>query len=132
MSTTTTSDRRTLFISVMKNHSHLRNLADLLSSVGLSDIPAIIFDDEADQASLNTRPNDPVASTTYRHIEALRRAIPRHTYLQYTATPQAPLLITRIDSLSADFATRIARGAVHGRARVFQRTELARRNHPAV
>lgn len=103
-------DRRTLFISVMKNHSHLRNLADLLSSVGLSDIPAIIFDDEADQASLNTRPNDPVASTTYQHIEALRRAIPRHTYLQYTATPQAPLLITRIDSLSADFAELVSPG----------------------
>jgi site-specific DNA-cytosine methylase len=41
-------DRRTLFISVMKNHSHLRNLAALLSRVDLSDVPAIIFDDEAD------------------------------------------------------------------------------------
>lgn len=104
------NDRRTLFISVMKNHSHLRNLAELLSSVDLSGIPAIIFDDEADQASLNTRPNDPVASTTYRHIEALRSALPRHTYLQYTATPQAPLLITRIDSLSADFAELVSSG----------------------
>lgn len=97
-------DRRTLFISVMKNHSHLRNLAALLSSVDLSDVPAIIFDDEADQASLNTRPGDPVASSTYRTITTLRQALPRHTCLQYTATPQAPLLITRIDSLSADFA----------------------------
>jgi hypothetical protein len=103
-------DRRTLFISVMKNHRHLRNLAGLLSSVDLSDVPAIIFDDEADQASLNTHPNGPVASSTYRNIAALRQALPRHTYLQYTATPQAPLLITRIDSLSADFAELVSPG----------------------
>ena len=106
-------DRRTLFISVMKNHSHLRNLAALLSRVDLSDVPAIIFDDEADQASLNTRPNDSVASSTYRNIAALRQALPRHTYLQYTATPQAPLLITRIDSLSADFAELVSPGEAY-------------------
>ena len=52
-------DRRTLFIAVMKNHARIRQLAELLSSIDLSDIPAIIFDDEADQASLNTRPDRP-------------------------------------------------------------------------
>jgi hypothetical protein len=106
----TDQDRRTLFISVMKNHSHLRNLAQLLSSLDLTEIPAIIFDDEADQASLNTRPNDPNPSTTYTTIGTLRQALPHHTYLQYTATPQAPLLITRIDSLSADFAELVTPG----------------------
>src|SRR5262249_13989272 len=34
----------------------------------------------------------------------LREALPRHTYILYTATPQAPLLISRIDMLSPDFA----------------------------
>lgn len=104
------SDRRTLFITVMKNVSHLRNLAALLSSVDLSNTPAIIFDDEADQASLNTRPSRPDPSATYREISALRSALPHHTYLQYTATPQAPLLITRIDALSADFAELVSPG----------------------
>ena len=104
------ADRRTLFISVMKNHSHLRSLTNLLASLDLRNIPAIVFDDEADQASLNTRPNDPVASSTYKHIADVRAAIPHHTYLQYTATPQAPLLITRIDSLSADFAELLSPG----------------------
>jgi hypothetical protein len=33
----------------------------------------------------------------------LRQALPHHTYLQYTATPQAPLLISIIDSLSPNF-----------------------------
>ena len=32
-----------------------------------------------------------------------RQVLPCHTYLQYTATPQAPLLINIIDSLSPDF-----------------------------
>ena len=104
------ADRRTLFITVMKNHSRLRILARLLADLDLSHAPAIVFDDEADQASLNTRPNDPVASTTYLTINELRQALPRHTYLQYTATPQAPLLITRIDSLSADFAELVSPG----------------------
>jgi hypothetical protein len=104
------ADRRTLFISVMKNHAHLRSLTELLEGVDLSEFPAIIFDDEADHASLNTRPNDPVASSTYRHIESMRHSLPRHSYLQYTATPQAPLLITRIDSLSADFAELVSPG----------------------
>jgi hypothetical protein len=104
------ADRRTLFVTVMKNHSHLRNLASLLAGLDLRNIPAIIFDDEADQASLNTRPNDAVASSTNRQILALRAALPHHTYLQYTATPQAPLLITRIDSLSADFAELLSPG----------------------
>ena len=112
-------DRRTLFIAVMKNHGRIRQLAELLSSINLSDIPAIIFDDEADQASLNTRPTDPVASTTYATIGALRRALPSHTYLQYTATPQAPLLIARIDSLSADFAELVSPGEGYTGGREF-------------
>jgi len=113
------NDRRTLFISVMKNHSHLRNLINLLSLVNLSNVPAIIFDDEADQASLNTRPNAPIASSTYTHINNLRARLPHHTYLQYTATPQAPLLITRIDSLSADFAELVSPGEGYTGGREF-------------
>ena len=112
-------DRRTLFITVMKNHSRLGKLAELLASADLSNVPAIIFDDEADQASLNTRPRDPVASTTNRMISALRDALPWHTYLQYTATPQAPLLITRIDSLSADFAELVSAGESYTGGNVF-------------
>jgi len=103
-------DRRTLFITVTKNYKRLENLTRLLSSVDLRGIPTIIFDDEADQASLNTRPQNTVASATNLNIAKMRYAIPHHTYLQYTATPQAPLLITRIDSLSADFAELVSPG----------------------
>jgi len=44
------AEQRTLFFAVLKNHSHLDWLSGLLSKERLSDIPALILDDEADQA----------------------------------------------------------------------------------
>ena len=99
--------RQTVVITVMKQHTHLRNLGKLLTQLNLSGISALIIDDEADQASLNTQAQQEVRlrqmkkSTTNRRLMELRALLPSHTYLQYTATPQAPLLISIIDSLSA-------------------------------
>jgi len=117
---------QTLFITVMKNVHHLRPVAELLRHGRLQGIPALIFDDEADQASLNTRPRDPNPSAVYESIEELRASLPHHTLLQYTATPQAPLLISRIDSLSADFAELVSPGEGYAGGTVFfkQRPEL--------
>ncbi|MBL8695879.1 MAG: hypothetical protein JNJ88_17425 [Planctomycetes bacterium] len=94
---------------VMKHQKHIVNLAALLRGVDLASTNALIFDDEADQAGLNTKPGSG-ASAIYSAIGALRGALPRHTFLQYTATPQAPLLITLLDSLSPDFADTIEPG----------------------
>jgi hypothetical protein len=98
--------KRPLFIAVMKQHVHLSKLCDILQAVDLRDVPALILDDEADQASLDNNASKSVAdaSTTYDRIDAIRAALPNHTYLQYTATPQAPLLISLADMLSPDFA----------------------------
>ena len=98
------SERPTVLITVMKNHIHLANLVNLLRRLNLHDVPTLIVDDEADQASLNTLVNRGRESTTYRRLLELREIVPCHTFLQYTATPQAPLLINIIDSLSPDFA----------------------------
>ncbi|MHB2210629.1 Z1 domain-containing protein [Methylobacterium sp. CM6257] len=94
---------RTLLIVVMKNATRLEDLKDLLRDCDLSRTAAIIIDDEGDQAGLNTKTRQNGQSATYAAILDLRRTIPFHTYLQYTATPQAPLLISRIDALSPDF-----------------------------
>ena len=88
----------------MKNHAHLAELDRLLQTANLAGVTALIIDDEADQAGLDTRPGTGNPSTTYRRIRAVRAALPRHTYLQYTATPQAPLLISLADMLSPEFA----------------------------
>ena len=98
-------ERRTVLITLKKNHAHLRNLANVFAALGDAvHVPTLIIDDEADQASLNTLVKDGDLSTTYKRILDLRALLPQHTFLQYTATPQAPILINLIDILSPDFA----------------------------
>jgi hypothetical protein len=97
------NEKATLLIMVMKQHQRLNNLNGLLASLDLNGVPALIIDDEADQASLNTRVNQGEESTTYQRLLELRDYLPSQTFLQYTATPQAPLLINIIDVLSPEF-----------------------------
>ena len=66
-------------------------------------MPALIVDDEADQASLNTKVRATRRAATYAAIAELRKALPNHLYVQYTATPYAPLLLEPDDHLSPDF-----------------------------
>lgn len=103
----------TLLITVMKNGTRLNNLTNILSGLNLEGVPTLIIDDESDQASLNTRAranarsgndvNEGEASTIYRRINELRGVFPHHTFLQYTATPQANLFINIMDRLSPNF-----------------------------
>lgn len=105
--------RQTVLITVMKQHRHLRNLTAILRALNLDGVSALIIDDEADQASLNNEVADNTQSTTYQRILDLRAALPRHTLLQYTATPQAPLLINIIDTLSPNFVEVLAPGETY-------------------
>ena len=50
---------------------------------------------------------------------ALREALPLHSYLQYTATPQAPLLISIVDSLSPNFVEVLTPGDAYVGGRDF-------------
>lgn len=109
---------RTLFVTVMKHHSHLARLTTLLKWARVDDTPVLFIDDEADQASLNNAPGG-TASTTYRHIDDMRSAAPNHAYVQYTATPQAPLLISISDTLSPDRVTILEAGGAYTGGRTF-------------
>jgi hypothetical protein len=104
-------ERRTVLITVMKHHQHLQNLIDVLTRVDLQGVPTVIIDDEGDQAGLNTMVRQGDQSTTYRCLLALKNVIPHHSFLQYTATPQAPLLINIVDVLSPGFAEVITPGS---------------------
>ena len=103
---------RTLFITAMKHHSHLARLSDLLQDARIENMPVLFIDDEADQASLNNNPNG-TASTTYDQIDTMRASARNHAYVQYTATPQAPLLISISDTLSPDRVTILKAGAAY-------------------
>jgi hypothetical protein len=114
-------ERQTVLITVMKQHKHLNSLIQLLSSLGVSldGVPTLIIDDEADQAGLNTMVRKGGESTTYQRLLSLRNLLPHHTFLQYTATPQAPLLINIIDALSPSFAEVLTPGQSYTGGRTF-------------
>src|SRR6266516_1657612 len=103
-------ERRTVLVTVMKHHGHLDNLTSILSTMPLEGRPVLVIDDEADQAGLNTGVRRGRESATYQRLLSLRGALPHHSYLQYTATPQAPLLINLIDVLSPRFAELLSPG----------------------
>jgi hypothetical protein len=108
--------KRTVLITVLKNHTRLRNVVAVLQKLSLGGVPTLVIDDEADQASLNTKARQNRAnrgkdvSATYDWITQVKDALPHHTFLQYTATPQAPLLISIADVLSPSFAELLTPG----------------------
>lgn len=89
---------RVLFVSVLKHAGQINKVTNALEKLG-ANFPVLIIDDEADQASLNTRPEKPTPSSTYSAICSLRNVVSDHLYVQYTATPFAPLLLPPGDAL---------------------------------
>jgi hypothetical protein len=86
--------RGTCAIVVTKNGSILRALIENLKGGNVRGLACLIIDDEADQASLNTkaRKNDGTQSRINEQIEELRGFFHKNTYLQVTATPGALFL----------------------------------------
>lgn len=86
---------------VKKNKTVLSNLVKDLRKIGplLSEIPALIIDDESDQASINT--TDPKKweagkanrSAINKLITHLLHVLPRAQYVGYTATPFANVFV---------------------------------------
>ncbi|WP_256874311.1 Z1 domain-containing protein [Nostoc sp. C057] len=83
-----------------KNVQHLDKLLKVLKASKVKDVPTLIFDDEADNASLNTNEAKQAKqgkeqisdSTTFEKIGNLRQEVANHIYIQITATPQSLLL----------------------------------------
>jgi len=105
-----------VLITVLKHYKHIEELTKIFRTPEvreeLGNNGVLIIDDEADQASLNTyaRKNsksedweDDEFSSTYSSILNLRASLSNHSYIQYTATPQGPLLINIMDLLSPKF-----------------------------
>ncbi len=102
----------TIVITVLKHYERINKLTELfnhdLFKEKFVNETVLIIDDEADQASLNNfgRENSKEGSeeykmsTTYESIVKLRNSLPGNSYVQYTATPQANILINAIDILS--------------------------------
>ncbi|GAC1370638.1 MAG: hypothetical protein NVS3B3_03540 [Aquirhabdus sp.] len=119
--------KKALLITVLKHGGHLEKLAKVLDKFDLKTTPCLIIDDESDQASLNTnaaRIRDSMTaiddfSTTYKSILTLRDVLPHHSYLQYTATPQANLLLAQTDLLNPNFAELVTPGDAYTGGKAF-------------
>jgi hypothetical protein len=90
---------RVILIPVLKNPSVIKKVTAILEQVNLAGLKCLVIDDEADQASLNTQVKSDGESSTYAAIKNLRSVLPDHLYVQYTATPYAPLLLSPTDHL---------------------------------
>lgn len=122
-------DCTTILLTVMKHGTRLKSLTNMLKPLNLAGVPTLIIDDESDQASMNTRAsanasegravNEGEASVIYRRINELRSIFPHHTFLQYTATPQANLFINIMDRLSPNFIKLLTPGAGYTGGKAF-------------
>lgn len=121
-----------ILITVLKHYKHISELSKIFKKSEVRDAlgnnGVLIIDDEADQASLNTyaRKNsksedweDDEFSSTYSSILDLRASLSNHSYIQYTATPQAPLLINIMDLLSPMFHVVLTPGKSYTGGRTF-------------
>ncbi|MEH2303801.1 Z1 domain-containing protein [Nostoc sp.] len=83
-----------------KNGHHLDNLLTVLRAAKIKCVPTLIFDDEADNASLNTNESKQAKkgkdtiddSKIFETIGKIRQEVANHIYIQITATPQSLLL----------------------------------------
>lgn len=116
---------RTAVLFVLKNGRRLENLRSALRAIGsptLRQAPALVIDDEADQASLNRLHREDERSAVYDSIADLRAMLPRHDLMMYTATPQGPLLVELADELSPQTVTVLQSGPDYiGGAELFGR-----------
>ncbi len=104
------SESPMVIVPVLKRPQRINELREAISNLNIAlTTPVLIIDDEADQASFNTlasknnKDGTDDKSATFDAISKLRSSIGNHIYLQYTATPQAPLLINLTEILSPDW-----------------------------
>lgn len=90
------NDGGIIFVST-KNTHHLRKLCQVLWFAGARFFPAMLLDDEADNASLNTNASkkdkdESSPGAIFSRIGQIRKTLGNHIYLQVTATPQSLFL----------------------------------------
>ena len=97
--------KKSVVLVIMKNRAGIKKVESLLRGLQKDlavTLPVLIVDDEGDQASPNTKHEKDEYSATYAAIRDLRDSLPNHSFLSYTATPEANLLLELDDILSPD------------------------------
>jgi hypothetical protein len=123
-------------VVVKKNGTVLRKLVKDLGKITarLTEIPAIVIDDESDQASPNTsnpkkwQADQKERTTINRRIGELLSLLPRAQYIGYTATPFANVFIDPSDAediFPKDFLISLAPPAGYMGAKDFHDFDIA-------
>ncbi len=112
-------NQRHALIVMLKGSSRISQVKEIFKQPSLNGKPVIIIDDEGDEASLNTQFRKGKQSAVYRSIMSLRSVFRSHSYIAYTATPEANLLLGGIDGLSPDFGALIYPGSSYCGGSVF-------------
>lgn len=99
-----------IIIVGLKSTKQIETIINIFKDNPLSEKPILIVDDEGDEYSLNTKVKQKDESSTYKIILELKNVLKRHCYVSVTATPQANLLISKIDKLSPDFGVLVPPG----------------------
>lgn len=95
--------RQAVVIVAMKTPAGIKKVTKFISKLQQTigrEFPVLVIDDEGDQASPNTLHLNDDYSATYTAISNLRDALPNHSFLSYTATPEANVLLALNDHLS--------------------------------
>jgi len=86
-----------IILVIKKNYSTLNNIINWLKGTTkekkLSSYPLLIIDDEADNASINTKKEPNEATKINKQIREILNMFDRRCYLGYTATPFANIFI---------------------------------------
>ena len=129
------TDHRLIAV-VKKNSSRLRRLNKWLKSASdsvIRDLPILVIDDEADQASIDVGRDEDRSTINQLILDLLER--PRVAYVGYTATPFANFLIDPSypnDLYPRDFIINLPKPANHyGTASIFGREPLSHDEHGA-
>lgn len=121
-----------LLLVCSKGGTSLRNISGFLRAIGAERFPTILFDDEGDQASLDTntrrRSRSPAVAVAPSAINdiiqtRLRTAVPRHVYVSVTGTPQAVLLQSADSSHRPSFIAMLPPGGTYVGGDAFFSTE---------
>lgn len=109
LSISLSSVREPVIVVAKKNKSVLSNLATWLRTMnadreGLIDVPLLLIDDEADNASINTRSKPNETTAINKGIRDLLALFRRSSYVGFTATPFANIFIdpTSTDDMLGD------------------------------
>lgn len=94
----------------LKSVKQINTIMQIFTNNTLNERPVLIIDDEGDEYSLNTKVKQKKESSTYSAILNFKNTLQRHCYVSVTATPQANLLISKINDLSPNFGVLVPPG----------------------